>query len=141
VRGTTREGVLKEVEHGEELARWHNHVVTEPTSNDRVVHDRLVGLVLEVRVPARAELLTRPTVHHLEFFLGGSDLDTRFDTIGGEWASTVDIPLLEYLFLDLGITTDEVVKRLNVRLSAVGGEGQAAKPLVGIGKEDFRVTY
>lgn len=124
VRGTTREGILEEVEHGEELARWHDHVVTEPTSNNGVVHDGLVGLVFEVRVPARAELLAWPAVHHVEFFLSRSDLDTSLDTVGGEWASAVDIPLLEDLLLDLGVATDEVVERFDVRLSAVGGEGQ-----------------
>jgi hypothetical protein len=110
VRGTTRERVLEEVEHGEELAWWHDHVVTKPTSNNRVVHNGLVGLVLEVRVPARAELLAWPAVHHLEFFLSGSDLDTSLDTVGSERTSAVDIPLLEDLFLDLGVTTDEVIE-------------------------------
>ena len=52
VRAATREGVLEEVEHGEELAGWHHHVVAEPAGNDRVVHHGLVGLVFEVAVPA-----------------------------------------------------------------------------------------
>jgi hypothetical protein len=46
------EGHTQEVEHGEELARRHDHVVTKPTCNDGVMHDGLVRLVLEVAVPA-----------------------------------------------------------------------------------------
>jgi len=58
------------MEHGEELARWHDHMVAEPSAkvsakrrmqlvhsiglpgNDRVMHDGLVRLVFEVVVPA-----------------------------------------------------------------------------------------
>ena len=125
VRRSTREGVFQEVKHCEELAWWHNHVVTEPASNDRVVHNWLVGFVLEVRVPARAELLAGPTVHHLEFFLSRADLHTSFNAIGCEWASAVDVPLLEDLLLHLGITTNKVDKRLYMWLRAVCGERQA----------------
>jgi len=120
----TREGILEEVEHGEELARGHHHVVTEPTSNDRVVHDRLVGLVLEVGVPAGAELGAWPAVHLLELVLSRADLDTSLNAVGGERTSAVDLPLLEDLLLNLGVATDEVVKGLDVGLRAVGGEGQ-----------------
>lgn len=41
----TREGILQEVEHGEELARRHDHVVTEPARNDgcpRVSYELLI---------------------------------------------------------------------------------------------------
>jgi len=106
------------------LARRHHHVVTEPTSNNRVVHDRLVWLVLEVRVPTRAELGARPAVHLLELLLGGADLDTSIDTVGSKRTGTVDLPLLEDLLLDLGIATDKVIKGLDVRLRAVCGECQ-----------------
>jgi hypothetical protein len=52
VRGAAGEGILEEMKHCEELARRHNHVVAKPSSNDRVMHDGLVGLVLEIAVPA-----------------------------------------------------------------------------------------
>jgi hypothetical protein len=107
-------------------------VVTEPTSDDRVVHNRLVRLVLEVRVPTGAELLARPAVHHVELLLGRPDLNTSLDTVGGQWTSTVDVPLLEDLLLDLGVAAYKVVERLDVRLCAVGGERQAVVLLASI---------
>lgn len=100
------------------------HVVTKPTGNDTVVHDWLVWLVLEVRVPAAAELWARPRVHLLELFLGGADLHTGFDTIGGKRARAVDVPLVENLLLNLLVAADEVVEALDVRLSAVCGKGE-----------------
>lgn len=121
---STGEWILQEVEHGEELARGHKHVVTEPSSNDGVVHDRLVGLVLEVAVPARAEFWVWPRVHLVELLLGWSDLDTGLDTVGGQWTSSVDVPLVEDLFLCLLVSTNEIVERLNPWLGAVCGEGQ-----------------
>lgn len=125
VRASAREGVFEEVEHGEELARRHYHVVSEPTCDNRVVHHRLVGLVLEVAVPAGAELLARPAIHHVEFSLGGPDLDTSFNAVSGKWTSAVDVPLLEDLLLDLGIATHKVVERLDMGLGAVSGESEA----------------
>lgn len=86
------------------------------------MHDWLIGLVLEVRIPSRAELWAWPRVHHLEFLLSGSDLNTSFDTIGGEWTSAVDVPLLEDTLLDRRVTTNKVVERLNMRLRTVRGE-------------------
>jgi hypothetical protein len=106
------------------LARRHHHVVAEPTSNDRVVHDRLVGLVLEVRVPTRAELGARPAVHLLELLLSRADLNTSINAVGGKRTSAVDLPLLKDLLLDLGITTDEIIERLDVGFRTVCGESQ-----------------
>lgn len=91
------------------------------------MHNGLVGLVLEVAVPATPEFWTRPLVHNGELFLSGADLHTGFNAVGRERASAVDIPLLEHLLLDLGIATHEIVKRFNVRLSAVGSERQTGK--------------
>jgi len=70
------------MEHGEEFAGRHEHVITEPTSNNGVMHDRLVWLFLEVAVPARKELWERPVSELLEFLLVGSDFHTGFDAIG-----------------------------------------------------------
>jgi len=99
-------------------------VVTEPASNDGVVHDWFVGLILEVRVPTGPELWARPAVHLLELFFGRSDFDTSVDTVGRERTSAVDVPLVEDLLLSLLVTTDEVVEALDVRLSPVSGESQ-----------------
>lgn len=99
-------------------------MITEPTGDDGVVHDRLVGLVLEVRVPSRAELRAWPAIHLLEFVLSWTDLDTCIDTIGRKWTGTVDVPLIEDLVLGLLVTTHEVIEALNVRFGSVGGEGQ-----------------
>ena len=99
-------------------------MVTEPTSNDRVVHDWLVGLVLEVRVPTRAELGARPAVHLLKLLLSRADLNTGINTVGGKRTGAVDLPLLEDLLLDLGVATDKVIEGLDVGLRAVCGEGE-----------------
>ena len=99
-------------------------MVTEPTSDDRVVHDWLIRLVLEVRVPTRPELWARPAVHLLELLFGRTDLDTSINTIGCERTCAVDVPLVEDLFLSLLVTTNEVVEALDVRLRSVGCKGQ-----------------
>lgn len=120
----TREGVLQEVEHGEELARWDLHVVTEETGDDRIMHDGLVRLVLEVAVPARAELVAWPGVDLPELVLGWASLDTGLDAVGGEWASAVDVPLGEDLVLDLLVAADEVVEGVGPWLGTIRCEGQ-----------------
>ena len=97
-------------------------MVTKPTSNDGVVHDWLVRLVLEVAVPARSELWTWPLVHDGELFLCRSDLDTGFDTVGGEWTCAVDVPLVEDFLLNLGVTTSKVVEGLHMGFGSVGCE-------------------
>jgi hypothetical protein len=89
------------------------------------MHNWLVGLVLEVAVPTRAELWAGPLVHHVELLFSRADLDTSFNTIGGKWASAIDIPLVEYTFLSRRVTTSEVVERLDVGLRTIGGEREA----------------
>lgn len=113
------------MEHAEELALGYHHVVAVEAGDDGVVHDWLVGLVFEVAVPARAELLAGPAVHHLELFFGWTDLDSSLDPVCRQWTCSVDIPLLEYRFLHLGITTHKVVKGLNTRLCPVRRKGEA----------------
>jgi hypothetical protein len=125
VCGAAREGVLEEVEHCEELARRHNHVVAKPSSNDRVMHDGLIRFVLEVAVPARAELRAWPAVHHLQLLLGRTDLDTSFDTVGGERTSAIDVPLVEDPFLRRWVAASKVVETLDMGLRAVGREREA----------------
>jgi len=97
---------------------------THPTSNHRVVHDRLVGLVLEVAVPATAELWAGPAVHLLELLLGGTDLDSSLDTVGGKRASAIDVPLIEDLLLYRGIAANEVVECFRIRSGPIRREGE-----------------
>ena len=101
------------MEHGEEISGWHEHVVTKPTSNDRVVHNWLVGLVLEVAVPATSEVWGWPRLHLLELLLSRADLDTGFNTIGGKRASTLEVPFIKDAFLDLRLASDKVIKTLS----------------------------
>lgn len=115
---------LEEVEHGEELAGRHDHVVAEPAGDDRVVHDWLVGLVFEVTVPAGAELRAGPLIHGRQLVLRRPDLDACFDAVGGQGTGAVEVPLIEDLLLHRRVATHEVIERLDVRLSSVGGEGE-----------------
>ena len=93
-------------------------------SNNRIVHDWLVRLVLEVAVPSRTELWAWPFVHCSEFFFGGSDLHTCLNTVGSKWASAIDIPLVKHLFLNMRISTHKIVERLSVRSCTEHAEGQ-----------------
>jgi hypothetical protein len=58
------------------------------------VHDRLVGLVLEVGVPAILEVRGRPGLDLLELLFGGPDLDAGIDAVGGERASALEVPFV-----------------------------------------------
>jgi hypothetical protein len=88
------------------------------------MHDWLVGLILEIAVPSRPEFAARtwPAVHLSEFFLSRPDLDTSLNTVGGQRTSAIDVPLVEHSFLDLRVTSDEVVKGLYMGLGAEDGE-------------------
>lgn len=86
------------------------------------MHDGLVRLVFEVAVPARTELLARPRVHLVEFFLCRPDLDTSFDTISRQRSCAISVPLVEDRLLDLRISPDEIVKTFNVRLGTEDGK-------------------
>ena len=101
------------MKHAEEPAWGYDHVVAVEAGDDRVVHDGLVRLVLEVTVPARTKLLAGPAVHHRELLFCWTDLDTRFDAVCRKRAGPVDVPLLEYRFLHLGIPSHKVVKGLH----------------------------
>ena len=122
------EGVLEEVEHGEEVAGGHEHVIAEPAGDDGVMHDGLVGLVLEVRLPALGEVGGGPGLELAELLFGGADLDACFDTVCRERAGAFEVPFVEdacsvlgYVrsrwrshlsrtFLRLWITTGKVVE-------------------------------
>jgi hypothetical protein len=76
----------------------HEHVVTEPAGNDTVVHDGLVGLVLEVGLPSIGEVGSGPALKVPELLLCGTDLDTGVNAVGGERASSLEVPLIKDLW-------------------------------------------
>ena len=89
--------------------------------DDRVVHDWLIRFLGEVALPAWAKALHVLLLH---FILRGPNFDTCFNTVGGQWTSAIHVPLVEHLFLDLGITTQEVIEALGIRLGTICGEGE-----------------
>lgn len=88
------------------------------------MHNWLVGLVFEVAVPSGPELVAWPAVHLSQLLLGWADLHTSFNAVGGQRSSAVGIPLLEHRLLNLGITSDKVIKGLDIGLSTEHGEGE-----------------
>jgi hypothetical protein len=80
----------------------HEHVVTKETCNHRVMHNRLVRLVLEVRLPTLGEVRRRPPLKVLELLLGRSDLDTSLNAVCSKRPSTLLMPFIKYaLFISL----------------------------------------
>ncbi len=88
------------------------------------MHHRLVGLVLEVGLPSINKVRSRPLLELVELLLRRTDLDTGVDTIGSQRPSALDIPLPKHLLLHLRVSTQEVIKGLDIRLRPVGREGQ-----------------
>jgi hypothetical protein len=125
------EWILQEMELRDELAWWHVHVVAKPARDHRVVHDRLVRLVLEVAVPATAELWAGPAVHLFELFFGGTNLDASVDAVGGKRASAIDVPLIEHLLLDRRVATDKVVKGFCLGLRPIRRESEVVVLKIG----------
>lgn len=78
------------------------------------MHDRLVGFIFEIRIPSAPKMRSRPAIHFFQLFFSRTDLDASFDAISGKWASTLEVPLIEDSFLDLGNTSNEVVKTLGI---------------------------
>ncbi|KAH0356808.1 alcohol oxidase p68, partial [Aureobasidium melanogenum] len=138
------EGVLEEVEHGEKLSGGHQHVVSEPSGDDTIMHHgfRNGRQQCEERgkramISSDAKGLTsgaflnmclivlwldgnspRPFVHLSKFILIRPNFDTSFDTIGSQRTSTIDIPLFVDCLLNSRITTNKVIERLDMRLSS-----------------------
>lgn len=92
--GPTRERILKEVEHGEEVSWRHEHVVTEPAGNDTVMHDGLVGLVLKVRLPPVLEVGSWPPLKFIELLFGRPNLDTSLDAVGCQGTCSLECPFV-----------------------------------------------
>ena len=104
------------------VKQFDSHMVTEPAGDYGVMHHRLIRLILEVAVPSRPELWTRPRVHLLQLLFCWSNLYTRLNTIGSKWTGSIEIPLVEDLLLNFRIATYEIVEGLYVRLRAEDGE-------------------
>lgn len=112
VRESSRERVLQEVEHSKEVSRrpirlasvtgsivfsgWclHEHVVAKPTSDNGVMHHRLVRLVLEVCLPAVGELGCGPGLKLFKFLLIRADFYTSLDTISGKGSGSLQRPFV-----------------------------------------------
>lgn len=111
-----RERILQEMEHGEEISgrpvggsvdgrsfgrdgdgNSHEHMVAEPAGNDGIMHHGLVGLVLEVRLPALGEVGSRPGFEFLELRLVRSNLDPGVDSVSRKWPCPLQVPLVEHL--------------------------------------------
>lgn len=75
----------------------HEHVVAEPAGNDGIMHHGLVGLILEVRLPAIGEVGSRPGFEFFELRLGRSDLDASFNPVGRQWPCPLQVPLVKHL--------------------------------------------
>jgi hypothetical protein len=60
----------------------------------------------------------------LELFLCWPHLHTSLDSVGCQWSCTIDVPLVEYSLLSLGISTHKVIERLNVWLGSEHREGE-----------------
>ena len=74
------------------------------------MHNRLVGLVLEIRLPTTSEVWSGPSIHLLEFFLSRTNLDTCVDTISSQWPGTLDVPLIKDSLLNFWHASDEVIE-------------------------------
>lgn len=88
------------------------------------MHDWLVRLVLEVGLPAAVELGCRPLLHLIQLLFSGTNLNTSINSIGCQRTSSLQVPFFKDLLLNLGITTNEVVKGLNFRLGSVNRESE-----------------
>lgn len=76
----------------------------------RVMHDGLVGLVLEVAVPSALELRSRPVSHFCQLLLSRTDLHTSLNTVGSKRTSALEVPLIVDLLLNLRVAANKVIK-------------------------------
>ena len=81
------------------------------------MHHGLVGLVLEVTIPAGTELLH---IVLLQLFFIRPDFHTSLDTISKQRTGTSLVPLVIDSLLDLRVTSNEVIEALDIRLRAIG---------------------
>lgn len=92
-------------------------MITEPTSNNRVMHYGLVRFVLEITFPTWSEVRCWPTLHFFQFLLSRANFDSGINAIRGKWSGTPKIPFFKNSFLNLGYTSGKVIKTLSSWLS------------------------
>lgn len=110
----------------------------KPSSDDAVVHDGLVRLVLEIALPAILEMGSGPGLKLLQLLSSRAYLDSCFNTIGSKGSGSLLVPLIEDLCDDVsgdgknakrprtllndGISAHKVVKTLGLWLGSVDRE-------------------
>jgi len=116
-------------------------VVAEPPADYRIVHNGLVRLSLEVRIPARPEVWGGPVFELLELLRSWPDLDAGFDAVGSEGTGAFEVPFVKHPLLYLGVTAGEVIERLCAGLGTKHGECQVMvlEVLPDAGKIDNRL--
>lgn len=78
------------------------------------MHDWLVRLILKVAIPSTLEVWCRPLLHLGQLLFSWTDLNTSLNAIGSKWAGTLKVPFIENSFLSSWVTSEEVIKTLNV---------------------------
>lgn len=86
-------------------------MVAEPACNDGVVHHGLIGLLLEIRLPAVFEVGGWPFLELLQLLLSRSDFDTGVNAVGGKGACAFEIPLLKDTYLNQSVITGVEARR------------------------------
>jgi hypothetical protein len=59
------------------------------------MHDRLVRLVLEVRLPTLGEVRSGPPLKVFQFLFRWADLDTCVNAVCGKWTCSFQCPLIK----------------------------------------------
>jgi len=83
-------------------------------SDNRIVHNRFVRLVLEIAIPTTLEVWRRPAFNLLQLLCGRTNLDTSVNSVSCQRAGTLQVPFIKDCLLDFGNTAYEVVKTLGV---------------------------
>ena len=64
------------------------------------MHHWFVWFILEVGLPARAEVRSGPGFKLLELLGSGTNLDTGIDTVGSKGSGALEIPFIEHTCTD-----------------------------------------
>ena len=80
------------------------------------MHDRFVGLLLEVVFPPLLESFRWPRLHLLYFLFGRTDFDTGLDAVRSQWTSAIHVPLVKDPLLSLGIAFELLAWKLTATM-------------------------